>query len=306
VSLGFFLSRAAASDPGQRVSRRVWGESVFRGCLAAELARELCPAYGPEAFIVGLLMDAGIPLAHKLIGAPYAKVLSKAGSSPLGLFEAESRTLPFTHVDVMTALTNRWRLPELLARPIHRHHAAPRAGGRDNIVHQLQRVAFYAGAVELGAEHTPQDASPDSEVAERMLGLDRERLAEAVRRATSEYAAIYDVFRGVAEEIGGIDQMAASVHSQLITVTDRMILGQLSKAAPSSGYFEVCGHRLEVEVDQSGRAVAYLSDQTGRRLLSYAFKPGELSAHGVLEGLGLDPGAGEADHLETYLRSIAA
>jgi hypothetical protein len=85
-----------------------------------------------------------------------------------------------------------------------------------------------------------------------------------------------------------------------------MIMGQLSKAAPSSGYFEVSGHRVEVEVDQSGRAVAYLSDDSGRRLLSYAFKPGEQTAQGVLEGLGLDAGGGDADHLETYLRSIAA
>jgi hypothetical protein len=89
-------------------------------------------------------------------------------------------------------------------------------------------------------------------------------------------------------------------------VTDRMIMGQLSKAAPSSGYFEISGHRLEIEVDQSGRAVAYLSDEGGRRLLSYAFKPGEQTAQGVLEGLGLEAHGGEADHLETYLRSIAA
>src|SRR5205823_4861273 len=35
VALGFYLSRAAAGDPRQSLSRRIWGQSVYRACLSA-------------------------------------------------------------------------------------------------------------------------------------------------------------------------------------------------------------------------------------------------------------------------------
>jgi HD-like signal output (HDOD) protein len=306
VSLGFSLCRAAASDQGQVLSRRVWGESVYRGCLAAELAREMCPAYAPEAFVIGLLVDSGIPIAFRLLGSPY-RALLEANPNPAALFQAESAALPFTHVDIATALARRWRLPEMLSRPIQRHHTTPKALGRENAVQQLHRVSYYAGAVELGAEHTPEEPAPAPAIARRVLGIDQDQLTVVVRRATLEYTAIFEVFREFADRVGGPEEIAARVHRQLVGVTDRMIMGQLAKAAPSSGYFDVAGHRVEVEVDQGGRAVAYLADDTGRRLLAYAFKPGEQTARGVLDGLGLESAeSDEADHLETYLRSIAA
>jgi HD-like signal output (HDOD) protein len=48
VSLGFYLSRAAATDPNHVLSRRVWTQSVLRACLAAEMARVTCPGYSAD------------------------------------------------------------------------------------------------------------------------------------------------------------------------------------------------------------------------------------------------------------------
>src|SRR5205085_4261819 len=98
VALGFYLSRAAAGDPRQSLSRRIWGQSVYRACLSAELARQLAPTRAAESFIIGLLLDAGIPLVARLLGRPALAILHN-DDPPARQFKAESDHLPFTHVD---------------------------------------------------------------------------------------------------------------------------------------------------------------------------------------------------------------
>jgi HD-like signal output (HDOD) protein len=306
VSLGFFLSRAAASDPQQVVARRVWGESVYRACLANALAHELIPAYAPEAFVTGLMLDAGIPIMHTLTGGIYGSLLERC-PTPLSLFEAEFQSLPYTHVDVAAALCRRWKLPELLARPIQKHHSTPRAPARENAVQTLQRIAYYVGALQLEHAHTVVPSESLPLVADRVLGLDSERLRQVINTATTEYTAMYDVFREVADSVGGLSDVAIRVHQQLVSITDEVILQQLSRPHTSTGTFTIAGQRIEIEIEPSGLAIAYLSDADGRRLLSYSFRAGEDSAAHLLAGLGLEvPEGSDTEDIETYLRSMAA
>jgi HD-like signal output (HDOD) protein len=305
ISLGFVLSRAAASDPSHAISRKVWGESVYRACLASELARELTPPYAAEAFVVGLMLDAGIPLSYKLIGAGYAELLDRC-TTPAALYEAEFNSLPFTHVDVLAALCRRWRLPELLVRPLTRHHTTPRGTGRENVVQTLHRIAYYTGALELNFAE-PSAPEPAATAPESVLGLDGERLHNAIKRATTEYTGMHEVFREVADTVGGLTDMALRVHQQLVSITDEVILEQLRKPTTNTGSFSIGGRRVDIEIDPSGRAVAYLSDASGSRLLSYNFRPGEDDAISVLEGLGLEAGPCPETHdIDMYLRSMAA
>jgi HD-like signal output (HDOD) protein len=306
ISLGFFLSRGAASDPSQALSRRVWGESVFRACLSCEIARVLTPAYSAEAFVIGLMLDAGVPLMLQLHGTTYAALLEEC-PTPHQLFEAEFRTLPFTHVDLVSAMARRWRLPELLARPLQRHHTTPRMSGRENSIQTLHRIAFYAGALHLSDIESPIVTEAPTGVGARVLGLASETLTQIIERATREYSAMYDVFREVADSIGGLTEVALRVHQQLLAVTDEVILEQLRKPGTTSGKFSIGGQRIEIEIDGNGRAVAYLSDAKGSRLLSYSFRAGEDSVARILEGLGLETSQPqEAEDLDIYLRSMAA
>src|ERR1043165_7307229 len=113
IAMGFYLSRAASTDPASKLSRKVWGEGVYRASLAAELARAVCPSHAPEAFVVGLMMDVGVPIAVKLLGPSYMRMLEEQ-KPPTRQYKEEFQRLPFTHVDVATALLRRWRLPEIL------------------------------------------------------------------------------------------------------------------------------------------------------------------------------------------------
>ena len=150
VSLGFFLSRAAASAGSRTMSRKVWGESVYRASLASAMARATCPHLSPEAFIVGLMLDCGQPLMARILGEPYERLHRAQHRQPAGkLHAAEFAELEFTHADVGNggwcggAGSSRGSL----ARPICSHHTAPHVGqSSDPARSLLHRLAFYARA----------------------------------------------------------------------------------------------------------------------------------------------------------------
>lgn len=307
VSMGFYLSRAAAADAGHRLSRRIWGEGVYRACLATELAHCLCPSLASEAFIAGLMIDAGIPVMVKLQGEKALKI-AEAGLPPSKQFRAEFETLPFTHVDVAAALVRRWRLPEPLAKPIERHHTQPAEGARPDPVHALHRITYYVGALHLDGACKPAEPAPLPLTAERTLGLTTAQLTQIVRKAADEYGAMCELFREVADTVGDIAEMVDIVQQQLVEMMDQSLMDQFrSESRASGGCFRIADRSVEIESGQDELAVAYLNDTEGNRLLSYTFDPGQETAQQVFEALGLEGVTPQdRDDLDTYLRSLAA
>src|SRR5262249_23562284 len=146
------------------------------------IARQISPAHASEAFVVGLMLDAGIPLMFKMLGEPYAKVLELA-QTPTRLFRAEFDNLPFTHVDVTCTLARRWRRRELRARRIEWHHNQPSALEGREPMHVLHRVAYYTGAVGLTSKGTPADLVPLPGLARKYLGIEVGALEEVFQAA---------------------------------------------------------------------------------------------------------------------------
>ncbi len=304
VVLGFYLSRASAADPNHLLSRRIWGESVFRACLSAELARRICPALASEAFVIGLMMDAGIPLLHRLLGPPVEDIL--ASHPPTRQARIEFETLPYTHVDVVTALVRRWKLPEILARPIERHHSDPGDDPNREPVRMLHRLAFYVGAVQLDVGYLPANPAPLSMLAQRVLNVDAQQLTHIVRYAAAEYGAMAEVFRDTADVIGNLSELAENAHQQLVSIIDATLCTQM-RAESAVTLFVVAGHKVEIEILPDGSAVAYLRDDAGSRIVSYTFQPGDHSLKTMFEALGVEGVSQEqAEPLDTYLRTRAA
>lgn len=307
VALGFYLSRAAASDPNHRISRRVWGESVFRACLCAELARKLYPGLASEAFVVGLMLDAGTPLLHRLLGTSVERLIL-SNDPPLRRFRSETNSLPFTHVDVGTALVRRWRLPEILARPIEWHHNAPGEVERPDNIHVLHRIAYYVGALRLDSDYKPESHTPLSAVAENVLGLPPDALGRSVRTASTEYGVMLEMFKDVAETLSDVNTLADRVHVQLVRAVDGELEAQIrAETSDHPVRFLLGGQQVEVETDSLGRIIAFLRDDKGERLLSYTFEPGTVKLVQVLDALGVDTATPEqTSDFEAYLRHLAA
>lgn len=307
IVLGFVLSRSAA-DPTSELSRRIWGESIFRASLAAQLTPAGACGQAGEGFIVGLMLDAGIPLMAQLLGGSYLR-LYESCNTPAQLYEREFAELPFTHVDVINALMRFWGLPETLARPVEWHHTTPGDADRPEPIYKLQRVAFYVGSLTLQDGGTvPAGSVPSRATAERVLGVAAEKLRDLVGKAQQEYSAMLDLFGDVADSIENIEGLAERAHIELVETVDGFVTRTVqAEQADAPESFMIGANRVEIEHTHDGACVAFLYDTGGMRLVSYRFMPGAQDAPSLLTALGLDEIDDEAAmYLEGVLGRMAA
>ncbi len=307
MSLGFYLAKGSATDSKNVLSRKIWGESVYRACLASELARVMCPRLSAEAFVIGLMIDSGIPILHKMLG-PSAEAIVLKNEPPTRLFKEEFNALPFTHADIVTALARRFKLPDLLAKPLEWHHAQPAQTEHPTPVQMLHRIAYYIGAIHLGADSTPKEAAPLSSMAERVLGIRSDRLESMVKGAGNEYGAVIQMFNEIADSIGDMTKMSETIHLQLTGVLDQALANQFRNETERAGQvFEVGDQQVEVEVDANGRVAAYLKDGSGVRMLSCTLDRGDLDVGQIYEALGIEGATdGQSGELQNYLRLLSA
>lgn len=307
-SLGFYLSRAAGGDVSHKLSRRVWGESVFRGCLAACLARRLLPHATMEAFIIGLMMDAGLPLMYKLQGRPFLEI-DEEKAAPSRRHHREFTTLSYTHVDVIAVLAKRWKLPVLLAKPLAWHHSPPGDCTREEPEHILHRIAYYVGALELDDRtRLPREAAPMSALATRIIGCDDRDLTKLIASAASEYKATMAVFSGVACSMDGVDSLPDMVHLQLTRILDETLTREtVMNVKPTPSVFRLGGFALELVSDEPGWLTVYLNDSGGQRIASNTFTTAAATIAQIASAFSLDPAPDDdTGAIEAQLRKLAA
>ena len=291
VTLGLQLSRAAAPMGGREISRVVWGQSVFRACLAAEAARTMAPSLVPEAFIVGLMLDCGIPLMERLVGPPYNALFGEA-RTPGSLFRRENESLGFTHIDVVTVMAKRWRFPELLTSPIQWHHTRPQDLQRPEPVHRLHKIAYVAGLIELEGESLLEQVrirgTEAHATTQRLLGMSPEESALMLARSLSEYRATIDLFAEVATAVSDLDTLMERVSAGLVAAIDDTIEQSLAReemATPSR--VVVDGRSIEVRRSEDGSVVAFLYDSHGQKLLAHRCN-GACDVNEIAQAFGLD------------------
>lgn len=306
LALGFYLTRAAAAETTQATTRRIWGESLMRGCLASRLAALRCPEHQAEAFVVGLMLDAGVPIARVLLGDEYAGML-EASESPEQLYAGENDGQPFTHVDVITVLLRRWKLPAVLATPIERHHA-PSLDPKDvsSSMGALCRIARYVGAIRLDEEKRVVESLARPDLASELLGLTAEELVSSFEKAGQEYSAIWRVFGQVVEPMRDVESLAQLIHNRLIEAVDGVFAGDIrdeSKMVPQR--FAMGGGEVEICLTSDGAGQAYLCGIKGERVMSVAFTAGGITAAALANSFGLEPQPEEAEALDVFLRSAA-
>ncbi|MFN7020953.1 MAG: HDOD domain-containing protein [Phycisphaerales bacterium] len=288
VSMGFYLCRAASGMGDKGLSRAVWGESVYRAGLCSALAQRLCPKLAAEAFVVGLMLDCGQPLMARLLGDGYATMRATHGS-PAKLFAAEFGSLEFTHVDVAAVMMKRWRMPGLLARPITWHHALPQSGRTSDPGALLQRLAYYAGAVQLSPAGVPEQSAPLASIANRLFEIDTGDLAGLIGKATAEYRATIDLFSDVADTVAQTEKVAEAVQMQLIALMDEQMGRQLHADTRGGAVrLSVAGQNVEIEPGREGEVVAVISTASGDPLISCTVKPETDGAEVLCSRLGLD------------------
>ncbi|CAG0952694.1 hypothetical protein PHYC_00287 [Phycisphaerales bacterium] len=308
VALGFHLSRAAMCGAEKDLARDVWGQSVMRACVSAELARLIAPSHVAEAFVIGLMIDAGIPMMPRLVGRGYDSLFNSR-PTPTRLFRLEHETLPFTHVDVVAAMARKWKLPEMLLRPLELHHVRPAEPRRDDAMGRLHRVAYTVGMIELSpkTQDEPFVGAPDFTGAGKVLGLTGPEMDLVIRKSVSEYGAAVAVFSDIASNLAEGDDLVDLVHAGLIRAVDSTVLDSIAREQVATHRLVVAGQTLEATREQDGSAVVVLYDAKGQQLMTHRFPPGGASPEAVADALGLDLGGpDDTRRLAEYLRAKAA
>lgn len=286
VALGFYLGRSAASAGHKELVREVWGQSVYRAGLCAAMAKLKQPAMAAEAFIIGLLLDCGVPLMAKLVGDEYIDVYRRA-ASPQDLYDYEMTHYQFTHVDIAAALMRRWRLPETLARPVQWHHVPAPARKVAGTAIVMQRLAYYTGSVRLSPQIEPKESLPA--MASELFQITEPELQEIIKAATREYQATSAAFSDFAKSIDDTESLTEHVFAQLMHVMDDELARAVRSEAIGVGErFVIGGQHVELEPVHDGDVLAYISSPSGERLISVSFKAGRETPASVVRMLGID------------------
>lgn len=310
VCLGFYLSRAASAAGARQLAESTWTQSIYRASLAAAIAQDQCPRLAAEAYVVGLMLDCGVPLMTKLMGDCYIDFHNHAGT-PQALFEAEFNNLPYTHADVVATLMRKWKIPTVIAKPIIRHHTIPSAKHPTDPVSHLHRIAYYAGSVSLDNETALPRTSPNApnqQVAQSVLKINPETLTRIIKHTDNEYRATVSIFEDIASTISDLDDLTDHVQLQLASMMDEHLSrAMLVESRGGCQQVVVADHNIEIEPAQNNEVIAFIASQEGERLISCRVDPREETPHSIRNILGLeDASEEELDNLIDVMRSIAA
>lgn len=312
VTLGFYISRSLLGSASRELGRKVWTQSVYRAALAQALAREHCPSLASEAYIVGLMLDCGVALMPRLLpdqAESYCDLFARS-PTPAKLFSAEFERLPFTHVDVAEALMRRWRMPALLARPVIWHHTPPSVGRTQDPATLLHRVAFYAGAVQLGERPHEEGhhSAPAPSTVGRLFELGPGGIDRVVNNAAGEFAATIGLYREPDDAPESFDHAVDAVQIQLVEMMDEQMT-RSCKVEERGGpeRLVIDGLHFDLEPGRPGEVIAYISSPGGERLMSFVVRPKNESAYTIRRLLGLEETPDdEVESLVNTMRSLAA
>ena len=120
----------------------LWRHSLATAIFAEILAGKTGGEYSSEAFLAGLMHDAG-----KIILNPYLHRCGEAVKADSGsrtaAVDAEIRILGFDHADIGSELCIKWQLPVGLANAIRFHHM-PRLSVDNGLAYILELADFLA------------------------------------------------------------------------------------------------------------------------------------------------------------------
>jgi len=101
-----------------------WQHSLATAVGAKILARFSGWRDLEEAFLAGLLHDAGRLVMDRFLTSEFDQAIALSLERGCSLLEAERETLGYTHVEVGVMLGEQWQLPSSLTEAIQRHHEA--------------------------------------------------------------------------------------------------------------------------------------------------------------------------------------
>lgn len=144
------------ADQGVRL-RDLWEHSLVGGLLAGRMVGAEDSAPVAEAFVAGLLHDAGRVLCYRLFKDEFHEALQLAAAKSISLMQAERTIFGADHTEIGDFWARQVSLPRMVNYAIRYHHSrmASLPGNTESLLKKtlaVIRIADYFGADSFGAE----------------------------------------------------------------------------------------------------------------------------------------------------------
>ena len=316
MALGFHLSKAAAADESAFGFKRQWTISLFRAWLSLRLAERFDKSISGEAFIVGLMSDAGVPMMLRLAGDDYTDIITPDMPPALRL-KTEFAHFEFTHIDVAAVRCRLWRFPTTLAKPICLHHSPARpiqeVDGEYDGPSLLHAIAYFTGSLPLAPENSDLPASIAEAgfagLADHLFGMTVEEMEETLVESGKDFTATRDMFSHIVDRTMTVESILNKANHYLGDSVEELceeslenehLLGRVLR-------YEAGGLQLEMERAADHLVTVYINDAAGKRLLSEEIDPANQPEGEICQLLLLDE-ASDEEIQEVFdgLRRLAA
>lgn len=180
LALGFSLVSSLRDDTDRNFGfPEYWRRGLYTGVAARTIAELVGDKHGDEAFLAGLLQDAGMVAMYRAMPERYLQVLESAGGDHRQLVRHELQAFELQHPEVGAMLAQRWKFPDELVLPV-KYHERPSAGpaqyssiirlvGLGNIVHDVFTDADPSPALRRFYQRAQQWFNLDSESCDRLI-----------------------------------------------------------------------------------------------------------------------------------------
>lgn len=193
--LGFSLVDATSrvgKGPNTDLKRH-WRRTIFAAAAARQIAQMTRVADADECFTATLFQDIGVLACVAALGDEYASTLATAPDDHDLLCRHEREVFPFDHTTVGAELAKRWKLPDVFAEVIRKHHAPDSSGLNHAPVVRIAALSMYISE----ALSTPGAQALVSRVgakAEAWFSIPAERVAEVLRATATSASELAKLF----------------------------------------------------------------------------------------------------------------
>lgn len=267
--LGFSLVEAGTGvrNASSFDLRAYWRRTIFAAAAARRLAQATRQVDVDEAFTAALFQDIGILACVAALGDEYVATLATAPDDHDLLCGHEREVFPFDHTTVGAELARRWKLPDIYAESIRRHHSPETPDLKHAPMVRLTALAMDL-AQGLSAPGRQAVVARLARRADAWVALPADRMAQILRQtaaSAAELAKIFDQDVSVpdaARIMAEAQECLVASHLEAHRENDR--LRAESQADPLTG----TGNRRRFD---EALAVAFAHAKAERRSLSLLF-----------------------------------
>jgi len=201
VILGFNMVRNVALGVSVFKSRRrrssstfnreaLWYHSLGAGSVAKITARITGYKDPEQAFVAGLLHDAGKVIFDEFFADDFSKVIDTVQREKCSISVAEREIMGIDHGEAGFILLEQWNLPSLITHAVRYHHNPGRASDEFRTLTFITHLAdITAKRLNIGSGGDDRIPAPDPEVQD-VLNLDQERFEQIFLEAKEKKDSI--------------------------------------------------------------------------------------------------------------------